>query len=178
MEMTPSKILFLLATLIFAGCVETDETDPPIVVAGYRPVYGEADANEIKLVASRDVKNPGKIYVYGKYLLVNEINEGIHIFDNQSPSNPKPVGFIQILGNSDMAIKDAKLYADHAGNIVSVTINDFTSVSLNGSLPLQNWNLGLPPPSGSHFECIDQSKGLVVAWKKVQLTNPDCYALY
>jgi hypothetical protein len=177
MEMKSLRSFFLLACIALSGCTDV-ESDTPLVTTGYRPVYGTADANEIKLLASRTVTNPGKIYVYGKYLLVNEINAGIHIFNNENPSSPKPLGFIQMIGNSDMAIKDAKLYADHAGNIVSVTVNDFTSVAVNGSLPLQNWNLGLPPPSGSHFECIDASKGLVVAWKKTQLTNPDCYALY
>src|SRR5688500_18518831 len=115
MNTKPFRIVFLLAGLFLAGCTEV-ESDPPFVTNGYRPVYGSVDANEIKLVASRTVNNPGKIYVYGKYLLVNEINEGIHVFNNERPSNPKPVAFIQIMGNSDMAIKDARLYADHAGN--------------------------------------------------------------
>jgi hypothetical protein len=147
-------------------------------VQGYRPVYGSPDGGEIKFVASHEVKNPGKIYVYGQYLLINEINQGIHVYDNHDPENPEALGFIQLVGNSDMAVKNNVLYADHMGNIVALYIQDFDNLTTQASLPLQNWNYGVPPPSGSYFECVESEKGIVVSWKKIELKNPSCYANY
>jgi len=147
------------------------------ITEGYRPVYGSQEQKEIQIVSPRQVKNPGKIYLYKNFLLVNEMKEGIHVYDNAEPENPKAIGFIQILGNTDLAIKDDILYADHMGNLVALTIGNFGAVNKVGSLPLQNWDLGLPPPAGAYFECIDQTKGLVIRWTKVELKNPACYAI-
>jgi hypothetical protein len=142
----------------------------------YRPVYGEPEFKEIELTSPQAVKNPGKIYVYGKYLLVNEKGQGIHVFDNANPEAPSPVGFLRILGNSDLAMKDGKLYADHMGDLVAVNVQDFNLIEETGRLQLANWNLGVPPPARSYFECVDPSKGLVVAWKKSDKENLNCYA--
>ena len=150
---------------------------PDEIHQGYRPVYGSVQQKQITLKSFQTIKNPGKIYVYGNYLLVNEKQKGIHIIDNSNPTQPQFVGFIEILGNSDMAIKDDVLYADHLGNLVALKHPGFNSIELIGSLPMKNWQLGLPPPASSYFECVDQEKGFVVAWQKVTLKNPECYAL-
>jgi len=169
--------LILALAICLTGCFYVDPPpSEPYIVEGYRPSYGAQSMKAIELVAARELKNPGKIYKYKNFLLVCEITQGIHVFDNADVTSPKPVGFIQIVGNSDMAIKDDVLYADHMGNLVAITIDDFNSINAKGTLPLQNWPSGLPPPAGFHFECIDQSKGLVIGWKKVQITNPACYA--
>jgi hypothetical protein len=172
------SVFIIAAMLILTGCEPAAEETPDFVTMGYRPHYGTAQASEIKLVSARDVKSPGKIYTYGKYLLVNEMKQGIHVFNNENPVSPKPVAFIQMLGNTDMTIRDGKLYADHNGNVVCLTFNNFTALELKQSLKLQDWDKGLPPPSNAYFECIDPSKGLVVSWEQVQLTNPDCHAIY
>lgn len=161
--------------LWLAGCVTDTETDH--ITEGYRPVYGLPSMKEVALVDAKQLRNPGKIYTYKNYLLVNEINEGIHILDNSNPKSPEAIGFIQIVGNSDMAIKNDILYADHLGNLIAITISDFNNINKVGSLPLQDWNLGVPPPAGAYFECVDPSKGLVIRWTKVELQNPDCYAI-
>ncbi len=173
----PHWLLTLLFLISVQGCYLNNSIEPRnSIEQGYRPVYGTTADSEIKLVPSRTVKNPGKIYVYGKYLLVNEINQGIHIFNNLDPENPTAIGFIQLIGNSDMAIRNNVLYADHMGNIVALNTNDFESITKKASLPLQNWNLGIPPPSGFYFECVNSEKGIVIGWKQTELKNPKCYA--
>ena len=181
MKKTPTLIrpfVLLLLVIILQGCYlnNTDNSLRDSVVQGYRPVYGAPDGSEIKFIASRTVKNPGKIYVYGQYLLINEINQGIHVYNNFDPENPTSLGFIQLVGNSDMAVKNDILYADHMGNIVSLNIQDFEKITQQASLPLQNWNYGVPPPAGFYFECVDSEKGVVVNWKKIEIKNPSCYA--
>ncbi|MEX1239482.1 MAG: hypothetical protein WEB30_07185 [Cyclobacteriaceae bacterium] len=179
-----SLLTLNFVTICLTGCYYLEQPDSytnRIVdttrVDGYIPVYGTSEYQDIAVKESRPVVDPGKIYVYGKYLLVNEKKKGIHVFDNSNPGEPVGVGFLQLLGNTDMAIKDGLLYADYMGNLVALTINDFKSIEENGRLPLRNWNYGLPPPPGFHFECIDPGKGLVVSWKKEKLLNPGCYAI-
>lgn len=166
--------LFIL--LLFTECVDTDPPFDQGYVDGYSPVYGAQSIADIALQGPSEVNIPGKIYIYGKYLLVNESGKGIHIFNNEDPGNPQNLGFIQMMGNSDMAIKDGILYADHAGDLVALSIHDFSFIEEKGRLSLDDWNLGAPPPAGFYFECVDPDKGLVIAWKKVTLKNPDCYA--
>jgi hypothetical protein len=170
---------FLFVVIIVQGCyLNTDPSSRDSLVQGYRPVYTSSDGGEVKFVDSREVKNPGKIYIYDQYLLVNEINYGIHVFDNHDPEHPTSLGFIQLVGNSDMAIKNNVLYADHMGNIVALNIQDSNNLTKQASLPLENWNYGTPPPSGFYFECVDTKNGIVVSWKKTEIKNPSCYANY
>lgn len=145
-------------------------------VEGYVPVYGSQENSTIRLLHSQVIKNPGKIYLYEKYLLINEINKGIHIYNNADPAKPIPVGFAELIGNTDMAIRNGILYADHMGSLVALNTNDFNALVELGRLPISNWLLGLPPPSKYYFQCVDVSQGLVIDWKKQTLKNPDCYA--
>lgn len=144
---------------------------------GYLPVYGAKSDALIAMTSARPLAAPGKIYRYGKYLLINEKRLGIHIFDNSNPAQPVNLGFLQLLGNTDMAIKDSLLYADHMGSLVALTVNDFGTVEEKGRLPVRNWLLGVPAPPGFYFQCVDPGKGLVVNWKEAVLKNPQCYAL-
>lgn len=143
---------------------------------GYVPVYAAAEVRQISYGAPRLVRNPGKIYTYGNLLLVNEKKEGIHVFDNANPLQPVALGFFNILGNSDMAIRNDVLYADHEGNIVGIHMNDLHDFVVQRTLPLQNWNHGVPPPRGSRFECVDPSKGVVTQWRQKKNQIFECYA--
>src|SRR5690606_13565515 len=163
---TKSSVVSLWALLISISCTPVIEGDQ-VLNTGFVPVYGPAESIEIAMTDPQAIQKPGKIYVYGKYLLINEQLKGIHVFDNSNPEEPVNIGFRRMLGNTDMAIKDGILYADHMGNLVSVTINDFKEIEERGRLTVQHWSKGVPPPSNSYFECYDPSKGIVIDWKEV-----------
>lgn len=169
-------LTWLCILALVSGCTETDVGSHESLKNGFTPVYSTPEATEIVLGSPRPVERPGKIYIYGTYLLVGEKMKGIHIFDNTDPKNPGPVGFIQMLGNSDMAIKDGIMYADHVGNLVALSISDFQTLEEKGRVPLRNWDKGVPPPSASYFVCYDPSKGIVVDWKPVKAIKFECYA--
>jgi hypothetical protein len=78
----------------------------------------------IKSNPAQDIKTPGKIYIYGNYIFLNESNEGIHIIDNSNPSAPKNLAFINIPGNIDMAVKGRILYADSYSDLVAFDISN------------------------------------------------------
>src|SRR5688572_25533510 len=93
----PRWLLFML--LVLESCVSAPEFTEVQDVMGYVPVYGDEIPTVLSLSSERPVEDPGKIYVYGNYLLVNEIRQGIHVFDNSDPSQPQPVGFLELPGN-------------------------------------------------------------------------------
>lgn len=80
--------------------------------------------SQVKAQNARDLIRPGKMYVKGNYLFVNEIKEGIHVIDNSNPSNPTFVSFINIPGNGDIAVRDNILYADSFSDLVALDIQD------------------------------------------------------
>jgi hypothetical protein len=170
------KAFSVLIFSAFIGCIESLEPGSPGTVQGYIPVYGDETTTEIKVTTARTVKNPGKIYSYGSYLLVNEINQGIHVFDNTNPAEPEALSFIEIVGNTDLAIRDNVLYANHMGSLVALTTINFVAVEQIGALTISNWLLGVPPPRQQYFQCVEPGKGVVIAWQKQTLKNPECYA--
>lgn len=92
----------------------------------YKPVY--STTAEIRTVIgiqeSKEVSNPGRIYVKGDLLLINEVGKGIHLFDNSNPANPINMSFINIPGNNDMAIVGNTLYADSFIDLVAIDITN------------------------------------------------------
>ena len=92
----------------------------------WSPIYMtiEQMRNEIRLDPPKENKNPGKIYVYGTLLLVNEINKGIHLIDNAHPTAPVQLGFISIQGNVDMAMEGQMLYADNYANLLTIDLTN------------------------------------------------------
>ncbi len=74
------------------------------------------------------ISTPGKIYLYNNYLLVNEIGKGIHIINNVDKTNPRQVGFINIPGNFDMAVKGDILYADNYVDLLAFDISDLSDI--------------------------------------------------
>ena len=82
----------------------------------------------VKTLPAQDLENPGKIYVKDNYLFINEVKKGIHIIDNSNPALPKPISFIQILGNVDIAVKGNILYADSYTDFVVLDISNPNAV--------------------------------------------------
>ncbi len=177
------KLLLLMAILssTLFGCWEVEplfQADFPAgKVNGYKPLYGSKSQTEVLLLANQPLQHPGKVYIYNQFLLINELQKGIHIYDNSDPRNPTPLSFIGLLGNTDMAIKDDVLYADHNGELKSIRLNGFNSLTVLDSIPLSEWHYGVAPPAGFYFECIDAKKGVVVGWQNVELVDPNCYAI-
>jgi len=92
----------------------------------FDPIYLNYDQIRVDITAEtgRELKNPGNIYVYKNFLLINELKEGVHVFDNTDPNNPTNLAFIAIPGNVDMAIQDDILFADNYMDVLSINISD------------------------------------------------------
>ncbi|HMH33774.1 MAG TPA: hypothetical protein VK543_12130 [Puia sp.] len=78
----------------------------------------------IKTGPIKPIENAGKIYSFGKYIFLNELERGIHIIDNSNPAHPENIGFINIPGNENMAVKGSMLYADSYSDLVALDISN------------------------------------------------------
>jgi len=112
-----------LLTFLLSGCFKDNCSR---TYTYYLPVYktlGQVRA-EMKSMPAKDVELPGKIYLYGNYIFLNDLNKGIHIYDNSNPSSPRNVAFINIPGNVDMAVNGNILYADSYSDLVTLDITN------------------------------------------------------
>ncbi len=71
----------------------------------------------------RSIENAGKVVSHADYLFVSDIFKGVHIFDNSNPEEPIPLAFLNIIGNSDLAIKGEYLYADSAMDLLTIYLS-------------------------------------------------------
>lgn len=72
----------------------------------------EFRGQEIMTTPAQQIKEQGKICFYNGYLYISEPGTGIHIIDNRDPHQPEAIGFIELDGNTDIAIRNDQLYAD------------------------------------------------------------------
>ncbi len=133
----------VFASLTFTSCLK-DKCVSSKNYISYTPIYKTLEAiraEGISMLPARELKKTGKIYSYKNYLIINELREGLHIIDNQNPSNPLPVGFLKISGNIDMAIKGDILYADNFTDLLAIDLSNILqpkieSRQINIFLPL------------------------------------------
>lgn len=112
--------------LFVAGCQKPDTCTQVTKYTIYTPVYMDiAELRKaVKSEAPHTIQQPGKIYLFGHYIFLNELNKGIHIIDNSSPAAPKIIAFVNIPGNVDMAVKGNILYADSYRDLVTLDISN------------------------------------------------------
>ena len=119
------------ALAFFSGCLR-DECESSRTYIRFDPVYKLPSEIRVDVTAGspRELVNPGKIYVFGQYLFINERNEGIHVFDNADPRNPQPIAFWNIPGNTDMAIRGNSMYANQYVDMLTINIGDLQNPQL------------------------------------------------
>ena len=162
----------LAFSLGFFSC----QVEEDLVIDGWKPVYqGEADLT-VSSSPAQSIQEAGKIYKYGPYILVGEIGQGIHVFDNNDPSNPTGIAFINVPLNEDMAIRNDVMFVDIGRDVVAVDVSDWAYVQEIGRLSgIYNRSDALYPEGlFGYFECVDTSRGVAVDWVFEELVNPKC----
>lgn len=110
-------------TVAFSGCMKDNITKTYTI---YTPVYkdrGEVLAN-IKSNTAQPIEQKGKIFLYGHYIFLNELNKGVHVINNSNPAAPVREAFIDIPGNVDIAVKGSTLYADLYTDLLAIDISN------------------------------------------------------
>lgn len=155
------RLIFLLVPfVIFSSC--KDKSTETATYKTQVPFYlslSSIRAQPIMVTVPQPISTPGKIYIYGDYLFVNEQNKGIHIIDNSNPALPKFINFINIPGNVDMAVNDNILYADHYIDLLAIDISNPKSVKVVKTLEDVFENL-----------VVDKARGIVMGYKDTIIT--------
>jgi len=175
-DMNKYLLIVAIGALLSSGC--NFQREYPAEIDGYAPIYmAETDQFEIKAVEPQPYENPGKIYQYGSYTFQMDQGKGIHVINSGNPSQAVKIKFINVPGVTDISIKDNMLYTNNFRDLVSINITDINNISVSH----RNKNVfpatldGAPPETNIYFECIDNSKGVVVGWEKKSLQNPKCF---
>ncbi|WP_181368932.1 LVIVD repeat-containing protein [Flavobacterium pallidum] len=127
------KIILLTAaflTLCLSSCSSDDDTQETALFA--IPVVKSLDEirNAVSISAARQTHSDGKIYVSEKYLFYIAKEQGVHIFNNQNPSAPVNIAFINLEGVHDIAVKGHYLYADNFVDLLVFDIADINNITL------------------------------------------------
>lgn len=159
------QLCFFLLIMTLVGCFRRPEWR----YRPYKPVYMSYEElrSAVKLEAPREIGKRGKIYLYENLLMINEPNKGVHIFDNTDAANPIALGFINVPGNIDIAVRDGVVYLDSFIDLVAITLSLPDSVTVKKRItemfeydPYQ----ALDNPD-IYFEYYEIEKGVVVGYE-------------
>ncbi len=163
------SLLFIIFSLSILQCGSSSTSIDPV----YKPIYMSYTElqNSIALKEPQQGENFGKIYTYNNMLFINEIHRGVHIYDNTNPVNPVNLGFLNIPGNKDIAIRDNIMYADSFTNLVTIDITN----PINPVI-IKTIERVFPYPYAyvysktnyyyyNHKTIIDEEKGIVTGWE-------------
>jgi hypothetical protein len=123
------RMFFLSFLFILSGCLKDSAKQTYTVT---RPILAKlSDVRaSIKIEGPSTVSSPGKMYLYGNTIFLNESGKGIHIIDNSNPATPVNKSFLPIPGNYDMAVKGNMLYADCFTDLLAIDISNPNQIVL------------------------------------------------
>lgn len=159
--------IFIAVSILIQGCVKDTLHSTSTY---YLPIYKSKVVvlESIKSTVPQPLQKTGKIFLYGHYIFINEVNKGIHIIDNSNPQSPKNISFIAIPGNLDIAVKNNTLYADLYTDMLTIDIADLENISLkkvsNNIFPEREYVNGFAPDSTKYIidwerhEAIDKKE--------------------
>lgn len=156
---------------MLCGCNDDMLVKETVTYTVNKPVYMSADVfrSSVKVTTQpEEITQQGKICFYEGYLYVSEPGKGIHIIDNRNPSSPASVGFIELVGNADLAIRNNMLYADSYVDLIWFDISHPALPVLKNRL--ENVFPESYPPieegiiDSEVFSEAGRAKGIVVGW--------------
>lgn len=126
----------------------------------------------------RTLHDPGRIYLKGTLLIINERFKGFHLIDNTDPANPQPLLFLEVPGAQNMAMQGHHMYVDNLTDLVTIDLSDLQNIrEVNRQKNVFEGSQEYPPFREVGFECVDPDRGIVVGWELADetVTNPACW---
>lgn len=157
---TAVPALLTLLCLLLSSCVKDVVKER---YTFYRPVYKTKAQVRAEARSSEPVPidEPGKIFIKGNHVFLNEVDKGIHIIDISNPSSPRNVAFVKIPGAVDMAVRGDILYADCYTDLVAMDISDprnaVVKTFLEGVFPHRIYSNGF----------VADTNLVITEWKRV-----------
>ena len=177
--MKTNYLLSVLSIMLLALTSCSDTVTETVTYKINEPVFMSNSAFRASVKVSQApeaITKHGKICFYEGYLYISETEKGIHIIDNRNPSSPKNIGFIEVIGNADLSIRNNLLYADSYVDLVWFDVSNPALPVLKGrledifpkALPIIENNF-----SFDYEMCFNEEadKGVVVGWKLKERTE-------
>jgi len=171
------NFVFLFCAIALSSFVSCDDDGPYEDYLVARPIVQDAitfKAEAVSVTGPVPIVSSGKIYAYGNYIFVNDVNKGFHVIDNQNPSSPESIAFIKLEGNNDISIKDDKIYADSYGDLIIFDISDINNITVDSRIVNAIYNNGvwateIAYPQADFYEYgdIDYDRDIVIGWEVV-----------
>lgn len=143
-------------------CEEYKQAASPVYMS-----YGALRA-AFDIEAARPPDRIGRLYLYEDLVLLNEVNEGIHIIDNSDPTAPVNKAFIRLPGNTEIAVRSNYLYADSYVDLVTLDIADPENIVLIGReqdiFPFDEYQ-NIPQNITFGRTGVDRDLGVVVSYR-------------
>lgn len=174
------KTGYFLLTIVMMAFIACDENISETVTYKINePVFMDMDdfRSSVRVKSEvHELTGYGKISYYNGYLYMSEPGKGIHIIDNQDPAHPQVVGYIELLGNADLSIRNNLLYADSYIDLVWFDVTNPAQPQLAGRLenvfpeaiPMIENGLGVDYMMSYGEERKDK---VIVGWKEVERTE-------
>lgn len=89
----------------------------------------ELEASIEMVNSDMPIIEPGKLCLYGPWVLLVERYKGIHVIDNSDPAQPTNRAFIRVPGCQDVAVRNDVLYVDNAVDLVGFKV-DFSALTV------------------------------------------------
>ncbi len=168
-----SPILRLLSLIVPVGLCAvllshcTDKVTSTVRFHRMTPVYTTTDVirNAVTVLPPQPVTGTGKIFSHDDFLFLNQPGDGVHVIDNTDPANPRPISFINIPGNYDLAVQGDIMYADSYIDLLAIDISNHQSIEVlhreENVFPRFN-SFGFYP---------DDERGVVTQWNEVDVTE-------
>lgn len=146
------RFSFLLLLIpFFNSCFYCNDcNDEDTFVNPYTPVLLDRTLfeNSVQSLPAQNIIKSGKIYLKDNLMFINEVNKGFHVYNYTNPENPVRIGFIQIIGATDLAVRNNIIYINQAVDLVTLEYN-----YLNNSIVVTHRNRNVFPqktsPNGS-----------------------------
>ncbi len=157
-------------------CLATSKKNnggPPILtLPTHEPVYMTYEdlRKSFAIESPRSMVQTGKVLAIGQTLFVTELNQGIHVIDNADPTHPKPILFLKLPGNLDIAAKDGVLFADSFIDLVAIQLDGEKPTEISRIKDTIPWNayqatgnflIQYDPAS------LDPKKGVVIGAREI-----------
>jgi hypothetical protein len=158
-------IFLALIPVAFSACVK-DKCKSTYTYTWYEPVYKtKAEVRDnIKSNPAKDIVHPGKMFILGDFIFLNEVDKGVHVINNVNPASPRQVAFIDIPGNLDIALKGTTMYADLYTDLVAIDITypDHAVLKkvIEGQFPFRAWGNGF----------VADNDKVIIDWKRQDTT--------
>lgn len=166
------KITIVFLNLFLAFLVTScfwnrpEDAPPPTFPNQYTPVIIDRTILESSVVVKpiQAIVKSGKIYIKDNLMYLNDVNKGFHIYDYSNAANPVKIGYINILGATDLAIRNNSLYINQATDLVTLSYN-FS----NNSIEILNRDKNVFPqkksPNGINAATLTANQ-IVIDWNK------------